>query len=107
MIVKVSKGPGRWEYLTDVRNVDLDLAARLATSKQELDCQVEALKVSANGKTVRNLISEIDWSQPSSPRRIGAMVLELRDDSREFVLFDGLVYLCDDRGQTVDKVVLR
>ena len=107
MIVKVSKGPGRWEFLTDVRNVDCDSTARLATSQTEFEVHLAALTAQANGSPVRNLISEIDWDREIRPRRFGSLVLEYRDHNKEHVLFDGPVYLCNDEGETVEKVVLR
>ena len=107
MIVKISRGGGRWLLLSDVRGVDWDSTSRLVTSQLELRHQIELARRAVNGCPVRNLLESVDWGREPIPYRFGSMILEWQDGLKEVVLFDHPVYLCDDQGATVERVSLK
>ena len=113
MIVKVSKGDGKWILLNDVRSIDYSSIAKKVTSGEELQHQLTQVKDQANGCEIRDALMEINWGNPSAklgpsnPYCFNSMIVELVDRTRTCILFDHPVYLCDDAGNTVDKINVR
>ena len=110
MIVKVSKGDGKWMLLSDIRSIDYSSVSRTVVSGNQLENQLENLRNQANGCEFRTALMEIDWKNPprsiqvDNPYRFNSMILEHEDRSKSLVVFDHPVYLCDDAGNTVEKI---
>ena len=113
MIVKVSKGDGEWLLLPNIRSIDYSSVSRTAVSGGQLENQFEHLKQQANGCEFRSALMGIDWESPppgirvGNPYRFNSMIVEHEDRSRSLVVFDHPVYLCDDAGNTVEKINVR
>ena len=112
MIVKVSQANGRWLTLGDVRTVDYGGVAHSVCSGDELDSKIAEV-CNAAGAPVRNALIDIDWEnppptiQPDHPFKFGSFVVEHNDGHRVLVFFDHPVYLCDNKGDTVEKIRIR
>lgn len=110
MIIKISKGDGSWSLLNDVRGVDYTSIARTARTKEEFDQKLDDLQKSLNGCSVRNALMKIDWSRlksTSPPYKFSTLIVEHKDHSKTLVFFDHPVYLCDEAGNTVEKINIR
>ena len=110
MIVKVSKGDGRWILIDDVRSVDYSSEARTAHSGANLQQQLAKIQQGANGCAVQNALMEIDWSKinlQGAPYKFSFMTIEHVDHSKTLVLYDHPAYLCNDAGTTVEKINVR
>ena len=110
MIVKVSKGDGRWILLNGVRSIDYSPTAHIAKSHSDFQTQLAKIQEGANGCAVRNALMDVDWSRisPSGPHyKFSFMTVEQEDRSHTLVLYDHPVYLCSDEGTTVEKVNIR
>ena len=110
MIVKVSKGDGRWVLLNDVRSVDYSSEAHTAYSGASLQQQLAKIQQGANGCIVQNTLMDIDWSKISpqgAPYKFSFMTIEHVDHSKTLVLYDHPAYLCNDAGTTVEKINVR
>ena len=113
MIVKISKGDGKWMLLSDIRSIDYSAVSRSVVSGNQLEGQLEHLKQQANGCEFRSALMEIDWQNPpgeiriSSPYHFNSMIVEHDDRTKSLVVFDHPVYLCDDAGNTVEKINVR
>ena len=113
MIVKVSKGDGKWILLSDIRSIDYSSVSRTVVSGNQLENQLEHLRQQANGCEFRSALMEIDWQDPrhgiwtDSPYRFNSMIVEHDDRTKSLLVFDHPVYLCDDAGNTVEKIHVR
>ena len=110
MIVKVSKGDGRWILLNDVRSVDYSSEAHTAHSGASLQQQLARIQQGANGCAVQNALMDIDWSKinpQGAPYKFSFMTIEHVDRSKTLVLYDHPAYLCNDAGTTVEKINIR
>ena len=113
MIVKVSRGDGKWLLLNDVRSVDYSVVSHTAQSGEELQKKLDGIQQKANGCIVRNALLNIDWTNPprsvgpNTPYKFSSMLIEHDDRAKSLVLFDHPVYLCNDAGTTVEKISVK
>ena len=113
MIVKVSKGDGKWLLLNDVRSVDYSSVSHTAQSGVDLQKKLDGIQQKANGCVIRNALLNIDWANPprsvspSTPYKFSSMLIEHDDQAKSLVLFDHPVYLCNDAGTTVEKISVK
>ena len=113
MIVKVSKGDGKWMLLPSIRSIDYSSVSQAISSGSQLEDQLENLKQQANGCEFRSALMGIDWENPphgiriDNPYRFNSMIVEHEDRTKSLVVFDHPVYLCDDAGNTVEKINVR
>ena len=113
MLIKVSKGDGKFLLLPDIRSVDLGSCSLTAVSSDELKDKIDKEAGKLNGIEVRNVLMNIDWkrfetsSNTKNPYRFGFMTVEHNDRSKAVVFFDHPVYLCNEAGDTVEKINIR
>ena len=116
MIVKISKGDGKWMLLHGIRSIDYSSVCKTISSGRELEDQIEHLKKQANGSAsceFRSALMDINWEEPpdgiqvSNPYRFNSLIVEHDDRTRTLVVFDHPVYLCDNAGHTVEKINVR
>lgn len=113
MLVKVSKGDGQFLLLPDIRSIDLCSCSLTAMSGDELKEKIEKETEKLNGVEVRDVLMDIDWNKfstslnPKNSYRFGFMTIEHNDRSRAVVFFDHPVYLCNEAGDTIEKINIR
>lgn len=113
MIIKVSKGDGKWMMLPNIRSINYSSVSQTVVSGDQLEDQLEHLRKQANGCEFLSALMGINWKDPprsiqiGSPYRFNSMIVEHDDRTRSLVVFDHPVYLCDDAGNTVEKINVR
>lgn len=97
MLLKVADGNGGWVYFDGVEMVYL--TARIHEVKQ-------ASELSNIGGPGASILVSKDCFKDGRSVAVGLLEYEKREERRR-VLFTTVAYVCDDRGNTIDKLSVR
>ena len=98
MLLKISKGNSEWALL-DVSGVDFQSTPRQCTSNEQLEGILTTIR--RGGFELRDLRSK---SMNGAPYKFQVATVHGKDGKTIVVVFDNPAYLCNDAGDTLERI---
>jgi hypothetical protein len=98
MILKISDGDKGWVWFDDV------VSPHFLSSMTKVMDEDEARAITYDSQQVTNLISKKCFIQQDD---VDVGLIKFRSNNREYIIaFTGIIYICDNNGDTIEKIDL-